>query len=388
MTVSCKRVLVDGELTPQTLEIRGQRIESIEAGHGRCDRDFGSLLLLPGIVDLHGDAFERQWMPRPGVFFPIEMALLETDRQLLANGITTAYHSLTVSWEPGLRGLEHGQAMIDALDAIRPHLRSDTRLHLRYEVFALDQVDRMKAWIRNAKVDLIGFNDHLQMIEERLSNQDRAGTYAERSGLSIGGFRALLLLTKQRAGEVRGGVEQVAALARERKIPMASHDDETPAMRATYAELGAGICEFPLDEFTARSAMHAGGEVVMGSPNVVRGASHAKRMTAMSAIRGGFCTILTSDYFYPSILYAAFRIEEDGVLPLPAAWKLVSENPARAAGLNDRGRIAPGMRADLLAVDDSIPGHPRIAATISGGEIVYCAEPSMLGTNLNELTTH
>jgi alpha-D-ribose 1-methylphosphonate 5-triphosphate diphosphatase len=143
-----------------------------------------------------------------------------------------------------------------------------------------------------------------------------------------------------------------------------------------------------VDELTARSAMQAGSEVVMGSPNVVRGASHAKRMTAMNAIRGGYCSILTSDYFYPSILYAAFRIKDEGVLSLPDAWKLVAENPAHAAGLADRGRIAPGLRADLLAVDDSVPGHPRIAATIVGGEIVYWAEPVLLGTSIHELTTH
>jgi len=378
MIVSSQRVLVQGELVPRTIELADQQIALVAEHHAPGDWDFGNLILLPGIVDIHGDAFERQWMPRPRVFFPIELALLETDRQMLANGITTSYHGLTVSWEPGLRGLEHGQSMIDAVDEIRPQLRCDTRMHLRYEVFALDQVNRLLSWIQSGKVDLIGFNDHLGMIEAQLGNENKAGKYAERSGLTIEGFRRRLMEMKSRAGEVRGKVEQVAALGRERNIPMASHDDETPEMRANYAELGVGICEFPVDEVTARSAMDASSEVVMGSPNVVRGGSHANRMTAIEAIRGGYCSILSSDYFYPSILYAAFRIAAEGVLSLADAWKLVSENPARAAGLADRGRIAPGLRADFVVVDDSHPGHPRVAATITAGEIVYCAEPALL----------
>src|SRR5882672_12570371 len=91
--------------------------------------DARGLMVLPGIVDLHGDAFERQLMPRPGVHFPPVPALVETDRQLLANGITTAYHGLTLSWEPGLRGAEAARDFLAALAAVRPHLGCDTRLH-------------------------------------------------------------------------------------------------------------------------------------------------------------------------------------------------------------------------------------------------------------------
>ncbi len=67
--------------------------------------DATGLLVLPGIVDIHGDAFERQLQPRPGVDFPADIALADTESQLLANGITTAFHGVTLSWEPGLRSL-------------------------------------------------------------------------------------------------------------------------------------------------------------------------------------------------------------------------------------------------------------------------------------------
>src|SRR5262249_22214354 len=48
---------------------------------------------------------------------------------------------------------------------------------------------------------------------------------------------------------------------------------------------------------------------------------------------------------------AAFRLAVDRVLPLEQAWTLVSQRPAAAVGLADRGIIAPGQRADLIMVD-------------------------------------
>lgn len=387
MILSCRRALVEGQLVPATIELDHNRIGAIRDGDRHGGWDLGGMLVLPGIVDIHGDAFERQWMPRPRVFFPVDIALLETDRQMLACGITTGYHGLTVSWEPGLRGVEHGRLMLEALERMDARLQCDTRLHLRYEIFALDQAEELIGWIESGKVHMIGFNDHIEMIAGHLRNENKAGKYAERSGLTLDGFRSLLERTKERMSEVRPMIERVAAIGRQRGLPMASHDDETPDMRASYQTLGAAICEFPVDEVTARAAMEADSEVVMGSPNIVRGGSHANRMTALDAIRGGFCNVLASDYYYPSILHAAFRIAREGVAPLGWAWNLVSENPARAANLQDRGRLAEGLRADIIVVDDSDPMHPRVVATIAGGRMVYCAEPSLLGNRVHELIT-
>src|SRR5262249_61125076 len=98
------RRLGAGGLDCEPLFIDGERI-SHRATVGRRI-DASGLLVLPGLVDIHGDAFERQLMPRPGVAFDADVALMETDRQLVANGITTAFHAVTWSWEPGLRGRE------------------------------------------------------------------------------------------------------------------------------------------------------------------------------------------------------------------------------------------------------------------------------------------
>jgi alpha-D-ribose 1-methylphosphonate 5-triphosphate diphosphatase len=367
----------DGELRPGCVAIEGGRILELRVASAPGALDLEDRLLLPGMVDLHGDAFERQWMPRSGVFFPLDVALVDSDRQLLANGITTAYHGLTVSWEPGLRGIEHGRLMVTALDRIRPVLQCDTRLHLRYELYALNETAEILDWIRGGKVHLVGFNDHLEMIAAKLDKGAKGAQYAERSGLTIEAFRALLEATRARQAEVWPAVEAVAQASREGRIPMASHDDESPAMSERFRRIGSSICEFPLDEATAQAEQEAGQEVILGGPNIVRGKSHIRRLGATETLRRGLGTVLTSDYYYPALLHAAFRLVRDGVLPFGAAWALVSSAPARAAGLEDRGRIEAGLRADLIVVDDSQESLPRVSMAVVEGRLAHLADPGI-----------
>jgi alpha-D-ribose 1-methylphosphonate 5-triphosphate diphosphatase len=378
--IESSRVLwPDGELRPGVLTLGGGRIVAMDERHtgGRDALDCGDRLILPGMIDLHGDAFERQWMPRARVFFPLEIALMDTDRQLLANGITTAYHGLTVSWEPGLRGIEHGRKMVEALRRMRGQLQCDTRLHLRFEVYSIDEADELLRWIDAGDVHLVGFNDHLEMIAAHMEKEHKAGKYAERTGLTVAEFTRRLNGVRDRAAEVPGVVRQVANAAAARGIPLASHDDESPEMSRAYRALGCTICEFPVDAATARSAAENGTEVVLGCPNIVRGGSHAGRMAAADAVRDGLCTVLTSDYFYPSMLHGVFRLVREDVMPLEEAWSLVSSFAARAARLPDRGVLAEDLRADLTIVDDQDAELPRVCATIVGGKAVCMLDPEL-----------
>ena len=154
--------------------------------------DAGGYLVLPGIVDLHGDAFERQLMPRPGVHFAPVPALLETDRQLLANGITTAYHGVTLSWEPGLRGIEAAREFLAALSAVRPRLGADARLHLRFECFNLDAVEEVVSWIEAGRIDLLAFNEH--------TNEDGAVVFRHACKMGLEG-----IVSKRKASFYRSG---------------------------------------------------------------------------------------------------------------------------------------------------------------------------------------
>lgn len=341
------------------------------AGGGPASIDARGLLLLPGIVDLHGDALEHFLMPRPGVRFPAEVALAEVDRQLLANGITTAYHGITYSWEPGLRGRETVLAVLAALDGMAGALGCDTRIHLRHELYNVHAEFEIREWIRGGRIGLLALNDHLGMIRQRLGRAEKLSQYTERSGLGPDAYRALVERTAGHGDEVAPATARLCAEAVAAGVPVASHDDETPAMRAAYRDLGARLCEFPCNAETAAAAIGAGEPVILGAPNVLRGGSHDHRLHAGEAIAAGLCTALASDYYYPAALHAACRLWSDAGLELAATWNLVAGAPARAAGLTDRGAIRPGLRADLVLVDPDGPRGPTVAATMVAGRLVH-----------------
>ncbi len=359
------QALVDGAFHDTDLSLADGRIASLGGGAGR-EFDARGLLALPGIIDIHGDAFERQIQPRPGVGFPMAFALQETERQLLACGITTAFHGVTLSWEPGLRSLPTWTALLDGLAA--GTWDCDMRVHMRWEAYNLDALDTALADIAAGRVHLLAFNDHTPSIVRAVGNPIKVAKYAERAGMAPAEFCAMAEHVAARRAEVAPALERLAAAARAAGLPMASHDDDSIATRDAFRARGAGICEFPMAEEVGQAARAAGDAVVMGSPNVVRGGSHLGWASAARLAEADICTVLSSDYYYPCLMQAAFVLAGRGVLDLPASWALVSANPAAAAGLADRGRIAPGLRADLVLVD---PDGPRAVATIAGGRLVH-----------------
>lgn len=359
-------VLIDGALLRADVTLDDGVIAALDGGPAARGFDAAGLLVLPGIVDIHGDVFERQFQPRPGVDFPADLALAETERQLLANGITTAFHGVTLSWEPGLRGLDAWRALLDGLDA-RPW-SCDMRVHLRWEAYNLHALDTALADIAAGRVHLLAFNDHTPAILSKLDNPITAAKYANRAGLEIGPFQALARRIQARAAEVPEALRRIAAAAAKAGLPMASHDDDTDAARDHFRSLGARICEFPMNRAVGEAARAAGDAVVMGSPNVVRGGSHLGWASAADLAEAGTCTVLSSDYYYPCLLRAAFVLAGRGVFSLAQAWALISTNPAAAAGLDDRGVIAAERRADLVLVDAQAMAP---VATIAGGRIVH-----------------
>lgn len=341
-------------------------------GHGAIVLDARDLLVLPGIVDLHGDAFERQMMPRPGVDFPIDVALVDSDRQAIANGITTVFHATTWSWEPGLRSADNARKLLGAIEGTRPRLAADTRFHLRHETHNLDAEAEISRWLAEGRIDLFAFNDH-----SRVSPAKR-GTQAERAGLSREALDELLDRIVARTREVPASIARLAAIARDNGVRMLSHDDASPAMRRGFRAQGVTIAEFPVNEETARDAAAAGDFIVFGAPNVVRGGSHIGWTRTADMIEKGLCSVLASDYYYPAPLLAAFRLAADKVLPLGKAWDLVSAAPAKAAGLDDRSALRKGQRADILLVDDAVPMRPRIVAVIANGRLVHLIDTTRL----------
>jgi alpha-D-ribose 1-methylphosphonate 5-triphosphate diphosphatase len=363
--------LVDGAFTGDPVAVAGGVIAERPAPGARRV-DARGLRVLPGIVDIHGDAFELALMPRPRVAVAPEIALAAVDRQLVANGITTAFHGLSVSWEPGLRCLANARGFVAALKAMRPHLAADTRLHLRWETFALEAMDEVKAWLAGDPTPILAFNDHTTPMFDPDYIARKLDKMSARAGVPFGDYRALVAGHQERRAEVPGAIAEMAAAARAAGAVILGHDETSPDERARFRALGAVTSEFPMTLETARSARAAGEDVVLGAPNVMRGGSHNNALDAARAVAEGLCTVLATDYYYPAPLIAAFKLAADGVTDLASAWALVAENPARAAGLPDRGVIAPGRRADLILVDASGP-LPRVVAVFVAGRRAYTA---------------
>ncbi len=376
------RALVDGDISQTSLRIAGGKIREVGASAGRSALtiDARDLLVLPGIVDLHGDAFERQMMPRAGVDFPIDVALLDSDHQAIANGITTVFHATTWSWEPGLRSGDNAARLCAAIEGLRPRLRADTRFHLRHETYNLDAEDEIIAWLREGRVDLFAFNDHMDGTVADLAKPRKRNRMVERTGLASEDFDRLVERIIARAEAVPGSIARLAETAKDVGVRMLSHDDNSPAMRRAYRAKGVTIAEFPVNEETAREAANGGDAIVYGAPNVVRGGSHTGWTKASDMIEKGLCSVLASDYYYPAPLLAAFRLAADGVRSLPQAWDLISAAPARATGLSDRGEIAQGRRADILVVDDAVALRPRIVAVIAAGRLVHLTDADRIST--------
>ncbi len=374
------RALVGSELVETSLAIAGQVIAQIDRGRGRTALaiDARNLLVLPGIVDLHGDAFERQMMPRPGVDFPIDVALADSDRQAIGNGITTVFHAATWSWEPGLRSGDNARRLLEEIERLGPQLAADTRFHLRHETYNLDAEGEIGQWLAEGRIDLLAFNDHMNGTVADMAKPHKRSRMVERTGLSSVAFDELVARVVSRSHDVPASIARLAAAARAAEVRMLSHDDATPAMRQAFRAEGVDIAEFPINEQTAREAAEGGDAIVFGAPNVVRGGSHTGWTKASDMIAKGLCTVLASDYYYPAPLLAAFRLAADGVLPLQEAWKLISAAPARAAGLLDRGVLAEGRRADVLLVDDTVRLRPRVVAVIAAGRLAHLSDATRL----------
>lgn len=335
--------------------------------------DLSGWTLAPGIVDVHGDGFERHVAVRRGALTAMENGLIAVEAELAANGITTAVLAQFFSWEGGMRGPEFAEKLVDAWLVAAPQVSTDLRLQLRLETNLIERFDEALALIDRAGIGYVVFNDHLP--HDRLAQgrkPPRLTGQALKSGRSPEAHLALMQRLHAQVDKVPAALAEMAEKLLARGVRLGSHDDGSAEDRDEGRALGAKVSEFPESIEAAQAARDHDEVVVMGAPNIVRGASHAGNVSAREIVRLGLCDALASDYHYPSPRYAALSLVEEGICDLASAWRLLSEGPARALGLEDRGVIASGKRADLV-VFDAATG--RVGATIAGGEITYLTHP-------------
>ena len=209
--------------------------------------------------------------------------------------------------------------------------------------------------------------------DERMKK--RTASKAHRAGLREEDYIALLGKVWDRRGDVPGAIAKVAKTAREVGAPMLSHDDTRAETRAYFRDLGASVAEFPMVMEAAKAARDGGDVIIFGAPNAVRGGSHIGSLGAGDMVEAGFCDALASDYFYPAMLAAIDRLDREKRADRLALWSLVSSGPARAMGLDDRGDIITGKRADLVLVDWPQGQTPAIQGTWVGGRCAYRGIP-------------
>ncbi len=333
--------------------------------------DLSGYLVLPGIIDLHGDGFERHIAPRRGAMKQMDEGILSVEAELAANGITTAVLAQFHSWEGGVRGPEFAGQVFDAIAAVKDRVVTDLMPQLRFETHMLEDYAGLPKRIAEWQVPYVVFNDHLP--HDRLAERrkpPRLTGQALKAGRNPEKHFELLLSMHDRRTEVPAALDALCAALTKQGVRMGSHDDATAQTRADWRARGAQIAEFPETLEAAEAARAHGDYIILGSPNVVRGGSHKGNVSALDLITMGYCDALASDYHYPSPRRAALMLAKSGLVDMAGAWALVSSGPARVLGLHDRGTLASGQRADLVILDAET--H-RVAATLAAGRVSYMA---------------
>ena len=348
------RIILKNEVVLGTLSVVDGRISAIHAGNTAATNalDLEGDFLMPGMVEIHTDNFERHLMPRPKVQWAEVPALLAHDAEIAASGITTVLDALGVGEADteSVRGSTWNK-VLSTLQVCTDQklLKSDHYLHVRCELPAPNTVELFEPFINHPRLRLLSLMDHTPGQRQWEDINQARIYFTGKKGWTHEKFENKVLnaasLQEQYCEPNR---KFFVAFCQEHGIHLASHDDTTIAHVEQAHSEGACISEFPTTLAAAQTA-HANGMLnVMGGPNVVRGGSHSGNIAAAELGRAGLLDIISSDYVPGSLLSAVNRLVQDEILSLPQAVSLVTYKPSQATGLTDRGLIEPGFRADLL----------------------------------------
>lgn len=368
------RLVLEDQVVFGSLVVRDGVIAEISDQQTATGVDIDGDYLTPGLVELHTDHLEAHYSPRPGVRWNAVSAIQSHDAQIASSGITTVFDCLRLGSDED-DGFKVGEmrAIADALASAREEnrLRADHLIHLRCEVSASDVLDHFADFRTDGQVRLASLMDHAPGQRQFQTMEQYTLYYKTKRGLSDEAFAHFV--NRRVEASARYSETHRKALAEacsERGITIASHDDATLDHVEEAAGFGVRLAEFPTSIEAAQASHDAGMSVLMGAPNVVRGGSHSGNIAAADLARQGVLDVLSSDYVPFSLIHAPFVLadEIDG-LDLPAAIRLVTATPAKTVGLDDRGSLAVGKRADLVRVRRET-GVPVVRSVWRQGERV------------------
>jgi alpha-D-ribose 1-methylphosphonate 5-triphosphate diphosphatase len=357
-----------------TIILRDGKIAEVQSGHsaapGAIDLDGDHLM--PGVVDVHTDNLERQVQPRSNARWPSRSAMIAHDAQCAAAGVTTVLDALCLGDlgfdKERIRTFREGVADLTEL-VPTGLLKSDHFLHLRCELPAADMMELLEPVASHELVRMVSLMDHSPGVGQ-YADIERWRAIRRREGFTEARIDDRLKLLAETRARLRGpNRAALLALMAGRDVLLASHDDLTEAEIVQNHADGIRISEFPVSMVAAQAARAHDMQVIAGAPNIVRGGSHSGNVSAAELVRAGTVDAFASDYVPAALVEAAFICADTAGITLPQAVALVTDNPARMAGLPDRGRIAPGMRADLVRVRVHA-GSPIIRQVWRNGERV------------------
>jgi alpha-D-ribose 1-methylphosphonate 5-triphosphate diphosphatase len=355
------RIVTADQVFTGTVVLRDGLISEVETGVSylpqaqNLDGDY----LLPGLVELHTDNLEKHLSPRPGVDWPSASAVMSHDAQIIAAGITTVFDALSIGdVNPKGKRMQQLPGMVDAIARANAAdmTRAEHRLHLRCEVCHPDTLSVFRDLVEQPLVQLVSTMDHSPGQRQFALESKYREYYMGKYHLSSEQMDAFIVEqvanSKIYSDRYRRAIVEICL---DRGLSVASHDDATVAHVEESAGYGMTIAEFPTTLEAAQACRRLDMSVLMGAPNIVRGGSHSGNIAAATLAKEGLLDILSSDYYPASLLQAAFALgaQLDDTQPVPGAGlakavTTVSLAPARSAGLNDRGEIRVGLRADLI----------------------------------------
>lgn len=333
--------------------------------------DLRGKTLIPGMIDLHCDALEKEVEPRPNVHFPLDFACAQADKRNAAAGVTTVFHALSFANEEfGVRNNGFAASVARAVHAWNPHGLIDNRVHCRYEVTDPTAPEILLELMAADEMHLLSVMDHSPgqgQFKDIAAFRDYLARNYMKSDTELDS------LVENKLAQAEGAMTRIRLLigaAKAKGIRVSSHDDDTPEKVETLHRLGVEISEFPINLESARAARERGMSTVFGAPNILRGMSQSGAVRALDAVLAGAADCLCADYHPASLIVVVFRLPDLADIGLADAVRLVSVNPARAAGLVDRGEIAVGRRADLVSVAH-INGLAQASTVFSQGRLVF-----------------
>lgn len=362
-------ILIDGQ---RISEVSGSGFPKVKSYPDVTMMDAEGCYVMPGMIDLHSDAIEKEIQPRPNTLFPINMAFYELEKKLAVSGITTMYHSLSLSDEWGVRNKEMVVGVINNINRLKQNRSMiNHKIHLRYELTFLAGISILESLIRDKSIDLMSYMDHTpgqgQFRDTETLKSFTMQSYGKKAQ-EVEDFMDRTIENQARIDWFK--LISLAKFAKTRGIRLASHDDDTKEKIETLLKCEGVLSEFPINMETALYAKSRDIHVCVGAPNIVRGKSHSNNMRAIDAITNNAADIVCSDYLPSAMLPAVFHLTREGI-KLTKAVKMVTLNPAKALGIDQEvGSVEVGKCADLILVGMH-EDYPLLRKTLVGGNIVF-----------------